>query len=127
MGTIVASTISNTAGKSITTSDIADGRCTGWVKFIGTTGAIDSSFNVASVTRNGVGSYTVTFATPMLNVNYNAIGTAAGQTNVSYNGAVAAANFTLTSVLLTVSKTGNTYAGNFDTSGFVSCSLFGGK
>lgn len=46
--------------------------CTAWVNFDGTTGAIKSSYNVASVTRSAVGTYRVTFITPMTNVNYAA-------------------------------------------------------
>lgn len=48
--------------------------CTAWVNFDGTTGIIRDSFNVSSVTRNGVGDYTLVFATPMGNVNYSTSG-----------------------------------------------------
>lgn len=47
-----------------------------WVNFNGTgTVAIRASFNVSSITDNGVGSYTVNFATALSNANYAAIGT----------------------------------------------------
>lgn len=44
-----------------------------WVNFNGTTspGTIRSSYNVSSVTKNGVGDYTVNFATPMADANYS--------------------------------------------------------
>jgi hypothetical protein len=45
-----------------------------WVNFNGTTGTIRSSYNVSSVTYNGIGEYTVNFATPMANANYTVIG-----------------------------------------------------
>lgn len=41
-----------------------------WVNWVGTTGAIRSSYNVSSVTRTSTGYYTVTFATPMADANY---------------------------------------------------------
>jgi hypothetical protein len=42
-----------------------------WVNFNGTgTVAINSSFNVSSITDNGTGNYTVNFTTAMANANY---------------------------------------------------------
>lgn len=50
--------------------------CTAWVNFNGTgTVAIRDSFNVSSITDNGVGKYTVNFATSMNNANYSAVAT----------------------------------------------------
>lgn len=45
-----------------------------WVRFNGNTGAIVSSGNVASVTRNGVGDYTIVFTTAMPDANYAVTG-----------------------------------------------------
>lgn len=45
--------------------------CRAWVNFNGTgTVAIRDSFNVSSVTDNGLGDYTVNFSTAMSNANY---------------------------------------------------------
>ena len=45
--------------------------CRAWVNFNGTgTVAIRQSFNVSSITDNGVGDYTVNFATAMVDANY---------------------------------------------------------
>jgi len=45
--------------------------CTAWVNFNGIgTVTIRNSFNVASITDNGVGDYTINFATVMANANY---------------------------------------------------------
>lgn len=45
--------------------------CTAWVNFNGTgTVAILDSYNVSSITDNGVGEYTINFATAMANTNY---------------------------------------------------------
>jgi hypothetical protein len=45
--------------------------CRAWINFDGTgTVAIRGSFNVSSITDNGTGNYTVTFANAMANANY---------------------------------------------------------
>lgn len=41
-----------------------------WVNFNGGTGAIRKSGNIASVIRNGLGNYTITFTTPMPHADY---------------------------------------------------------
>ena len=57
-------------------NDATVGVCRAWVNFNGTgTVAIRASFNVTSITDNGVGLYTVNFTTAMSDVNYAAIGT----------------------------------------------------
>jgi len=44
-----------------------------WVNFNGTgTVAINSSYNVSSITDNGIGDYTINFATALSNANYAA-------------------------------------------------------
>jgi hypothetical protein len=52
--------------------------CKAWVNFNGTgTVAIRASYNVSSITDNGVGYYTVNFTTAMVDANYCFVGTAA--------------------------------------------------
>ena len=47
--------------------------CRAWVNFNGTgTVAIRAAVNVSSITDNGVGDYTVNFATAMVDANYSA-------------------------------------------------------
>lgn len=49
-------------------------RCTAWVNFNGAgVVAIRDSYNVSSITDNGVGNYTVNFATAMANANYSTV------------------------------------------------------
>lgn len=49
--------------------------CRAWVNFNGTgTVAIRQSFNVSSITDNGVGDYTVNFTTAMPDANYSFAG-----------------------------------------------------
>jgi hypothetical protein len=53
----------------------------GWVSFNGSSGAINDSFNVTSVNRNGQGVYTVTWATTFANPNYSISGWAGGNSD----------------------------------------------
>lgn len=46
-----------------------------WVTFVGSSGSILASSNVASITRNGTGDYTVTFTTAFSSANYALSGT----------------------------------------------------
>jgi len=49
--------------------------CRAWINFNGTgTPASRASFNVSSITDNGVGNYTVNFTNAMPDANYSAIG-----------------------------------------------------
>jgi hypothetical protein len=87
---------SGNAGKALVTSgsaaswDNAQG-AKAWVNFNGTgTVAIRASYNVSSITDNGVGDYTVNFTTAMVDANY-AINYSAGPTSgvgtiVEYGG-----------------------------------------
>lgn len=52
-----------------------------WANFDGATGTIRSSGNIASIVKNGVGDYTVTFATAMPNANYAVVGSGTGVPN----------------------------------------------
>lgn len=54
-------------------------KCRAWVNFDGTgTVAIRASFNVSSITDNGVGDYTLNFTTALSDANY-AVTMATGQ------------------------------------------------
>ena len=52
-----------------------------WVNFVGTSGAINNSFNVSSVTFTSTGNYTVNFTTAMPNANFSAVAMANGGNN----------------------------------------------
>jgi len=54
-----------------------------WVKFVGSTGAISSSFNVSSVTRGSTGHYTINFTTALADGNYAVGGMVFGQASGS--------------------------------------------
>jgi hypothetical protein len=56
-----------------------------WVNFNGTgTPAIRASFNVSSITDDGIGIYTINFTTALTDVNYTAI-SGAGGTSSGHN------------------------------------------
>lgn len=62
-------------------------QCRAWVNFNGTgTLAVRASGNTLSVSDNGLGDYTVTFTTAMLDANYAAVFSVA-QNYASYNAA----------------------------------------
>ena len=62
-------TIQDSAGTEIGTL------CRAWVNFNGTgTVAINASFNVSSITDNGVGDYTLNFTNTMPDANYSISG-----------------------------------------------------
>jgi|9_EtaG_2_1085328.scaffolds.fasta_scaffold02022_6 hypothetical protein len=58
------------------------GAAKAWVNFNGTgTVAIRTSFNIASITDNGTGDYTLTFTTAMTDANYAVVGMTAESGN----------------------------------------------
>lgn len=83
MSTLKVDTISNVAGtSSVPTATVISGTAKAWVNFNGTgTVAIRASFNVSSITDNGVGAYTVNFSTVMPDANYSWLGTSGNATN----------------------------------------------
>ena len=72
MSTVRTNTLSNAAGSaSVPVDTVINGSAKAWVNFNGTgTVAIRASFNVSSITDNGVGQFTVNFTTAMPDANY---------------------------------------------------------
>jgi hypothetical protein len=96
-GTVTGITAGGLPDGVITTDDIAANAvtyakigtteqgqlCKAWVNFNGTsTVSIRASYNVSSITDNGVGNYTVNFTTAMADTNYAVVSTA-GRTYTS--------------------------------------------
>lgn len=86
MSTIKANTLLHSDGSTTTQPSIPalDKRMAkAWVNFIGQgTVAINSAYNVSSITDNGTGDYTLNFTVNMANVNYSMAGMA-GANNTS--------------------------------------------
>ena len=83
---ITASTTSGAVTLSLPTS-ITSGIAKAWVNFTGSSGSINQSFNVSSITRNGSGDYTLAFTNNLANANYAVSGSVlptTSQTNTSY-------------------------------------------
>ena len=79
-GTLTISTLSDGTNSTSSTNCI-QGSAKAWVNFNGTgTVAIRGSYNVSSITDNGVGNYKVNFTTAMLDANYSVVFTAGGGT-----------------------------------------------
>lgn len=74
-GGLTISTLNNDTGV-LQTQNGMNGIAKAWVNFNGSTAAINGSFNVGSITKNGTGDYTVNFTTAMPNANYVFSGTA---------------------------------------------------
>jgi hypothetical protein len=62
--------------------------CRAWVKFSGSTGSINGSGNVSSVSDNGTGNFTVNFSSAMPDTNYAWNGTADPTSGQTSDGAV---------------------------------------
>lgn len=73
MSTLRVNNITDASGGSSSLS--VPGAAKAWVNFDGTgTVAIRAQLNVSSITDNGVGDYTVNFATAMADANYSIVG-----------------------------------------------------
>jgi len=92
-GKITVSTINDSSGVLATQNGMT-GIAKAWVCFVGSSGAINASFNVSSVTRNSTGNYTITFTTAMpdayfvtnfnyVNYQYNLPSLQSGQTTTT--------------------------------------------
>jgi len=71
MSTLVAQTISN-GTVSTSSANVIQGSARAWVNFtmVITTPTINKSYNVSSITYNGVGDYTCNFTSALADTNY---------------------------------------------------------
>jgi hypothetical protein len=71
MSTIKTTTLSTQGGSTVPVDTVVNGTAKAWVNFNGTgTVAIRRAFNVASITDNGTGDYTVNFTTAFPDTSY---------------------------------------------------------
>lgn len=74
-GKITVSTINDSSGVLATQNGMT-GIAKAWVNWTGgSSPAIQNSFNVSSITRNGTGDFSINFTTTMPNANYVVAGT----------------------------------------------------
>lgn len=75
MSTLRVSNLQDTSGgNSSTPAAIANGIAKAWVNFNGaSTVSVRASYNVSSITDNGIGDYTVNFTNALADANYSVI------------------------------------------------------
>lgn len=104
--------------------------CKAWVNFNGTgTVSIRDSHNVSSITDNGVGDFTVNFATALQNANYSFSYTVGGSANLANMSSGAATAPTTTALRITSMSAAGAGAGlGFNATDFTynSVQVFGG-
>lgn len=69
-GTLTISTLSDGTNSTSATNCI-QGSAKAWINFNGTATTIRASYNVSSITRNGTGSWTVSFTNALVDANYS--------------------------------------------------------
>jgi hypothetical protein len=74
-GTLTISTLSDGTNSTSSTNCI-QGSAKAWVNFVGSSGSVNASYNVSSVTRSSAGAYIVNFTTAMSSANYATLVTA---------------------------------------------------
>jgi len=72
-GTIVADTIQDGAGNSTAMDNAIYGSAKAWVDFVGSSGSINSSYNVSSITRISTGIYTINFTNAFSDTKYTMV------------------------------------------------------
>lgn len=73
MSTIVAQTLSN-GTVSTSTANCIQGSAKAWVNWTGSSGAINSSYNVSSMTQIATGRWRINFTNAFANANYTIVG-----------------------------------------------------
>lgn len=91
MSTLRVSNIQDTSGGNTSTpAAIANGIAKAWVNFNGTgTVAIQASYNVSSITDNGVGQYVANFTTAMADTGYSAVASSNAASQIVTTGGFA--------------------------------------
>lgn len=119
-GTLTISTLSDGTNSTSSTNCI-QGSAKAWVNFVGSSGSINASHNVSSVTRNGTGNYTVNYTTALASSTPSVVSTINGNT-MSFGGSalpsvVNGTNTTTTAVLwVGYTSGGSTFTANDYTS-----------
>lgn len=107
--------------KVVTPGSIGGQTCRAWVNFVASSGAVNASFNVSSVTRVAAGNYTVSLTSALTDTKYattiSAGSAANGNVWAMYEGSFAARTTSAVSVVINTSGTA------FDPS-FMSVAIF---
>jgi hypothetical protein len=109
-GTLVITTLSDGTNSTSATNCI-QGSAKAWASWTPSTGAIQASYNVSSVTRRAAGQYTVNFTNALADAFYTVAGTCAN--NGTGNGFMVvqdAASKTTSSCFIVTRSSSNTIA-----------------
>lgn len=71
-GGLTISTLNDSSGVLATQNGMS-GIAKAWIRYNGTANTITGSFNIASVTKNGTGDYTLNFSTALPDANYTVV------------------------------------------------------
>jgi hypothetical protein len=85
-----------------------------WVRFNGSTAAINGSGNVSSITKNSGGLYTVNFTTAMEDVNYSV--TCSPNNGSGYQNSAQITSITTTSTQIETTRESNSTTLRYDSS-----------
>lgn len=110
MGTLVLNKIEDTSGNEKFTA-------TAWVNFDGTTGEINDSGNITSISDNEVGDFTLNFSTDMDNTNYTmciGVGNSGGDSETSFGGKISSGGAAVGSLRIRTQYTTDTSRAFFD-------------
>lgn len=107
-GKLVLSTLNDDTGV-LNVQNGMTGICKAWINYNGSTGTINGSFNVGSVTKNGTADYTINFTTAMPNSNYSIVG--ASRIDSSFQSVISPTTYSTTSIRIKTSAIVN--AGSF--------------
>ena len=109
MSTIKTETLSTPSNATVPVDTVVNGTAKAWVNFNGDgTVAIRRAFNVASITDNGTGNYTVNFTTAMPDANYSYSLNAFLMVNTAQGNNLFAISAT-TSALQLINRVGDTF------------------
>ena len=115
-GSVAVDTI-NTSTGVFQTNNAYTGIAKAWVNFVGSTGVINASLNVSSVTRTATGVYTITFSTAMQDTYYSVSGMTNSITGDASRPVVPIATTYNTGSVIVYT------AGTYDNNTYVDCSV----
>ena len=98
-GTVITTGDTGTVTKTMisTSTSTGFGLCRAWVNFVGSSGSINKSFNISSVTRTSTGVYTVNFTTAMPDATYAVVTTCFSDAS-TFGFSIGASSLTTSSV-----------------------------
>jgi len=123
-GKIIADQIEHSTAGSLDTQYVVNGSAKAWANLNGSTFGLRKSLNIASAVDNGVGDYTFSFTSAMIDANYAALVTCSRDDTVNGIGNIHGSSAAPTSSALRITGRIPTTAGAVDTA-FSNASIHG--